>query len=482
MLIERFSFRIFNIFLQDFRCPFTENCNITPVTRRFCQKCRLDKCFSIGMRKEYIMSEEDKVLKRQKIEQNRAKKRPPVDSAKPSKTKKGCLDDCNFDDTSMSVNSVASTVSDTYFWESDRKYTDLDASRQNVTESMSPVTAASVPSPSSPPENGTITGSKTLDMMKDSSHSSNSTFDNYDQSPLHHEENETDVERLRMNSNSLIQNQQRFDKVKSLAHNLEKNKKSVSSRKFEQNVLILKSEFGPSNNESLKYPSELDNNSTYHKLDRGPVQNSTYTDHASHSRKTNFDTNSEMHINLQNCSEEPAVCQKPSKESCPREDNLIAKFTQDPTLVTKLVNSNFIAKIFQNQEIFLKIMTDSTVISKLEEDPQISQFFSENGAIAERETKSENDTNIQFKDDSKSSNISSQIFKQTFKVKQTHIENPILTDLITNSNQEECMKQHAELGGSSSSSGGGSSGSEWNKNITDVTRDVLQDVQRYKYH
>lgn len=60
---------------KDFRCPFTENCNITPVTRRFCQKCRLDKCFSIGMRKEYIMSEEDKVLKRQKIEQNRAKKK-----------------------------------------------------------------------------------------------------------------------------------------------------------------------------------------------------------------------------------------------------------------------------------------------------------------------------------------------------------------------------------------------------------------------
>lgn len=60
---------------KDFRCPFDEQCVITQVTRRFCQKCRLDKCFSIGMRKEYIMSEQDKVAKRQKIEENRARKR-----------------------------------------------------------------------------------------------------------------------------------------------------------------------------------------------------------------------------------------------------------------------------------------------------------------------------------------------------------------------------------------------------------------------
>lgn len=60
---------------KDFRCPFNEQCEITAVTRRFCQKCRLEKCFSIGMRKDYIMSEEDKLQKRQKIEENRAKKR-----------------------------------------------------------------------------------------------------------------------------------------------------------------------------------------------------------------------------------------------------------------------------------------------------------------------------------------------------------------------------------------------------------------------
>ncbi|XP_028028170.1 nuclear hormone receptor HR96 [Bombyx mandarina] len=60
---------------KEFKCPFTNNCVITVVTRRFCQKCRLEKCFAVGMVKEFIMSEEDKAEKRRKIEENRARKR-----------------------------------------------------------------------------------------------------------------------------------------------------------------------------------------------------------------------------------------------------------------------------------------------------------------------------------------------------------------------------------------------------------------------
>lgn len=56
---------------KSFKCPFNGRCDITAVTRRFCQRCRLEKCFAIGMRKDYIMSEEDKELKRQKIEENK---------------------------------------------------------------------------------------------------------------------------------------------------------------------------------------------------------------------------------------------------------------------------------------------------------------------------------------------------------------------------------------------------------------------------
>lgn len=60
---------------KDFSCPFNESCEISVVTRRFCQRCRLKKCFKIGMRKEYIMTEEDKILKRKKVEQNRARRK-----------------------------------------------------------------------------------------------------------------------------------------------------------------------------------------------------------------------------------------------------------------------------------------------------------------------------------------------------------------------------------------------------------------------
>ncbi|XP_044755633.1 nuclear hormone receptor HR96 [Coccinella septempunctata] len=60
---------------KDFKCPFSEHCTITPVTRRFCQKCRLDKCFAIGMCKNLIMSAEDKEMKRKKILENRTRKR-----------------------------------------------------------------------------------------------------------------------------------------------------------------------------------------------------------------------------------------------------------------------------------------------------------------------------------------------------------------------------------------------------------------------
>ncbi|XP_067135823.1 nuclear hormone receptor HR96-like [Centruroides vittatus] len=60
---------------KEFKCPFNENCKVDIITRRFCQKCRLKKCFEIGMKKEWIMSEEEKQSKRAKIEKNKSKKK-----------------------------------------------------------------------------------------------------------------------------------------------------------------------------------------------------------------------------------------------------------------------------------------------------------------------------------------------------------------------------------------------------------------------
>lgn len=60
---------------KEFKCPFREQCQITVITRRFCQKCRLEKCFAIGMSKDCIMSDEDRTHKRQKIAENKVKRR-----------------------------------------------------------------------------------------------------------------------------------------------------------------------------------------------------------------------------------------------------------------------------------------------------------------------------------------------------------------------------------------------------------------------
>ncbi|CAJ0573961.1 unnamed protein product, partial [Mesorhabditis spiculigera] len=50
--------------VQEFKCPYSEDCEINPVSRRFCQKCRLRKCFTVGMKKEWILNEEQ--LRRRK--------------------------------------------------------------------------------------------------------------------------------------------------------------------------------------------------------------------------------------------------------------------------------------------------------------------------------------------------------------------------------------------------------------------------------
>ncbi|XP_014252502.1 nuclear hormone receptor HR96 [Cimex lectularius] len=58
---------------RELQCPFKQCCDITAVTRRFCQKCRLAKCFRVGMKRELIMTEADKERKKRKILANKAR-------------------------------------------------------------------------------------------------------------------------------------------------------------------------------------------------------------------------------------------------------------------------------------------------------------------------------------------------------------------------------------------------------------------------
>ncbi|CAG2162090.1 unnamed protein product, partial [Oppiella nova] len=56
---------------QKYKCRFGDNCVITEESRKLCQKCRLKKCFAVGMKKEWILNEEEKEYRRQRIEENR---------------------------------------------------------------------------------------------------------------------------------------------------------------------------------------------------------------------------------------------------------------------------------------------------------------------------------------------------------------------------------------------------------------------------
>lgn len=60
-----------------FRCPSQRNCVITKSNRRQCQACRLQKCLSIGMRKEMIMSDAAVEERRWKIKRKKLLAEPP---------------------------------------------------------------------------------------------------------------------------------------------------------------------------------------------------------------------------------------------------------------------------------------------------------------------------------------------------------------------------------------------------------------------
>lgn len=240
-----------------------------------------------------------------------------------------------------------------------------------------------------------------------------------------------------------------------------------SSEKYEQNALQF--EFIDINREP-NYSSTFEENvSNYSKIEQTQEQNSSvHVNRTLHGDTSQSDLSSSSHVQL--TKEETSICQKP-KEMCSSGSNLVAKFKQDPGLLTKFMsNPNLVAKIFQDQKVIMKIMTDPDMVTCLATDPNITQFLEEHDiidtAVIERERENVK-TKIQSRE-APENNGSSGDSRYTPKSKGSHIENPILTDLITNRNTEECKSQNLES----------NTNTDWNKNTADVTRDVLQDVQR----
>ncbi|CAG2103586.1 unnamed protein product, partial [Medioppia subpectinata] len=66
-------FRRFGLRNKILNCPSNGNCNINTLTRKSCQKCRLEKCFALGMRKDFIRSDEENDKRRKLIRENKLK-------------------------------------------------------------------------------------------------------------------------------------------------------------------------------------------------------------------------------------------------------------------------------------------------------------------------------------------------------------------------------------------------------------------------
>ncbi|CAG2162065.1 unnamed protein product, partial [Oppiella nova] len=60
---------------QLLECTSYGNCKINLYTRKLCTKCRLNKCFAVGMRREFIQSHEEREERRQLVDENRRKRK-----------------------------------------------------------------------------------------------------------------------------------------------------------------------------------------------------------------------------------------------------------------------------------------------------------------------------------------------------------------------------------------------------------------------
>lgn len=252
----------------------------------------------------------------------------------------------------------------------------------------------------------------------------------------------------------------RFTDVNAAAQNIGTDKSSLpNSGKYPFVNCESQSSYSPAYEETAP---------NYSKFEQTCEQNSpVYVNRALHSETIQSDQSSSSQMQL--AKEETSICQKP-KEMCSSGSDLVAKFKQDPSLLTKFAsNPNLIAKIFQDQRVIMKIMTDPDMATCLAADPCITQFLEEHNAIDTAIVGRDHDTKTKVPSrEAPESNSNSGNSRHMPKSKGSHVENPILTDLITNRNTEECKNQNLES----------STNTDWNKNTADVTRDVLQDVQR----
>ncbi len=62
-----------NFFQEKIRCLTGQGqCPVTYDIHRKCAKCRLERCLAAGMRKDFILSDEEKQQRKKRLEENRS--------------------------------------------------------------------------------------------------------------------------------------------------------------------------------------------------------------------------------------------------------------------------------------------------------------------------------------------------------------------------------------------------------------------------
>ncbi|CAG2100420.1 unnamed protein product [Medioppia subpectinata] len=64
---------------ESLNCIYDNNCTIDVLSRKYCRKCRLRKCFAVGMRRERIWTEDETSLRSSLIQENRLKRKMASD-------------------------------------------------------------------------------------------------------------------------------------------------------------------------------------------------------------------------------------------------------------------------------------------------------------------------------------------------------------------------------------------------------------------
>ena len=281
------------------------------------------------MKKECIMSDEEKLVKRQKIERNRAKKDKFTDIGKEKHNGKDSVDYSDFEENS--IPSITSITSESCFWESDKK---CNSSNSCAIESVSPVTASSVPSPSSPLGNCVITSSKTVDVLKNSSDSLVTNFDN---------------------SGPCLSSNLTHDTSSHVNYNTH-SKNNVQQEKKNGHQPIL-------SNKITVNLSQADDTSP--KFENFTSLSKTFN---ANMRKLNSDY----------CSNQSPI-EAQIEESSSKKPDLPSQILHNSQLVDKLAsNPDIIVKAFFNPAVISKLLSDPEIVSKLMSDPQISQLLKEN--------------------------------------------------------------------------------------------------------